>query len=62
MNAVDTTGAGDTFLGTFAASVSMGKDVEQAIKFAQTAAGIIVTRSGTQSAMPSWQEIASMLS
>ncbi len=62
MTAVDTTGAGDTFLGTFAASISMGNDVEKSIKFAQTAAGIVVTRRGTQCAMPSWDEISSVIS
>ncbi len=61
MSAVDTTGAGDTFLGTFAASISFGKDVAQAIKYAQAAAGIVVTRRGAQSAMPSWDEISSIV-
>ncbi len=60
LEAIDTTGAGDTFLGTFAASISLGKDITRAIKTAQIAAGIVVTRRGTQAAMPSWDEICSM--
>lgn len=55
--AVDTTGAGDTFLGAFAASVSAGKSHAEAIAFANRASGIAVTRSGAQNAMPTLAEL-----
>ncbi len=61
MNAVDTTGAGDTFLGTLAASIAKGEEIAQAIKIASTAAGIAVTRHGAQAAMPTWDEISQAL-
>ncbi len=54
---LDTTGAGDTFLGAFAASISAGKDHAEAIAFANRASGIAVTRSGAQSAMPTLKEM-----
>ncbi len=55
---VDTTGAGDTFLGAFAASISVGKNHGEAIAFANRASGIAVTRSGAQSAMPTLREMS----
>lgn len=57
VRAVDTVGAGDCFSGTFAAAVAEGKSVEQAIRFAVTAAAISVTRPGAQSSMPTRREI-----
>lgn len=55
--AVDTTGAGDTFLGAFAAQINAGRTHAEAIPFANRASGIAVTRSGAQSAMPSLEEL-----
>lgn len=55
--AVDTTGAGDTFLGAFAASLSAGKTHAEAIAFANRASGIAVTRHGAQRAMPTLEEL-----
>lgn len=55
--AVDTTGAGDTFLGAFVASIDAGWDMFNAIRLANTAAGISVTRNGAQSSMPSKEEV-----
>lgn len=55
--ALDTTGAGDTFLGAFAAQLSSGADHARAIAFANRASGIAVTRPGAQSAMPTLEEM-----
>lgn len=55
--AVDTTGAGDCFSGTFAAALSEGIDFFEAARFAVCAAGISVTRKGTAPAMPYYGEI-----
>ena len=57
VKAVDTVGAGDCFCGTFAAAVAEGKSIEQAIRFAITAAAICVTRPGAQTSMPNRREI-----
>ena len=56
-NAVDTTGAGDTFLGAFVAALDGGWDISNAIHIANVAAGISVTRKGAQSSMPSKDEV-----
>jgi ribokinase len=53
---VDTTGAGDSFVGSFAAKLNEG--FENAAKFGCIAAGISVTRKGAQSSYPSYEEIS----
>jgi len=57
VQAVDTVGAGDCFSGAFAAAVSEGESLEDAIRFAVAAAAISVTRPGAQSSMPGRPEI-----
>ncbi len=53
---VDTTGAGDAFNGNFAAALARGEDPLGAVVFANTAAGISVTRPGTAPSMPRLSE------
>lgn len=55
--AVDTTGAGDTFLGAFVAALSQNYGIKNALMFANAASGLSVTRSGAQQAMPTKQEV-----
>jgi len=50
--AVDTTAAGDVFNGALAVAISEKKNVEEAIKFANNAASISVTRLGAQASAP----------
>jgi ribokinase len=52
VQAVDTTGAGDTFVGAFAAEWCRTSDVDAAIIFAQRAAAHSVTSRGAQASMP----------
>ena len=52
VRAVDTTGAGDTFVGAFAAEWCRTSDVDAAIMFAQRAAAHRVTSRGAQASMP----------
>jgi len=59
--AVDTTGAGDAFLGGFAAALAGGMKEIQAVRFGCAAAGIAVTRRGTAGAMPKRSEICELL-
>lgn len=54
---VDTTGAGDTFLGYFLASQISGKDVKQSLCIASKAASIAVSRPGAMDAIPFASEI-----
>jgi ribokinase len=55
--AVDTTAAGDTFNGALAVALSQGKELYDAIAFANLAASFTVTRLGAQSSMPYRSEI-----
>ena len=57
VDSLDTTGAGDTFLGAFAAALSRGEPEERTIRYANAAAGIAVSRQGTWEAMPTDREV-----
>ena len=57
VQAVDTTGAGDTFTGYFLHSYLTGQTPEQALLRATKAAAITVSRPGAASAIPTWQEV-----
>jgi ribokinase len=57
IKAVDTTAAGDTFCGAFCVALSEGKPLPDAVKFANKAAGISVTREGAMSSIPNRSEI-----
>jgi ribokinase len=57
VEAVDTTAAGDTFIGGFAAQLAEGADVDAAIRFAQRAAALSVTRAGAQPSIPTRAEL-----
>lgn len=54
---VDTTGAGDTFCGAWAADILRGAAFEDALAYANQAAAISVTRRGAQSSIPTRTEI-----
>ncbi len=57
VNAIDTTAAGDSFVGTFATSLGNGADKDISIHDAVRAAAITVTRIGAQSSLPYKNEI-----
>ncbi|WP_179404172.1 ribokinase [Burkholderia guangdongensis] len=57
VHAVDTTAAGDTFIGAFSARLAAGADVDAAIRFAQRAASLSVTRAGAQPSIPTLAEL-----
>jgi len=61
VDAIDTTGAGDTFLGLFLARYDVTGDLKASLHFAVTGAAIQVTRQGTADAIPSLDEIESAL-
>jgi ribokinase len=58
---VETTGAGDAFVGGFAAALADGADPLEAARFGSATAGISVTRAGTAPAMPRRAEIEALL-
>lgn len=49
---VDTTGAGDTFVGVLAAALDAGSELEPALRRASAAAGLSCLAYGAQSGMP----------
>lgn len=57
VDAVDTTAAGDSFIGGFIAAYLRGLDMGKAIDIGQTAASITVQRLGAQSSLPSLEEV-----
>ena len=57
VRAVDTTGAGDTFIGGLCTGLIEGLDLPAAIELGQAAAAIQVTRHGAQAAMPTRREV-----
>jgi len=49
---IDTTGAGDTYAGVFAAAIARGDPPQQAMELASVAAGLACTQPGAQLAQP----------
>ncbi|MGG4490923.1 ribokinase [Metabacillus idriensis] len=61
VEAVDTTGAGDAFIGCFAHYFAKNGNVLQAIKMATAFAALSVTKRGTQSSYPTAEEVEELL-
>jgi ribokinase len=57
VSATDTTGAGDCFIGAFAAGIGAGAGEESAVQFGIDCATKSVTRKGAQSSYPKIEEI-----
>ena len=60
VEAVDTTAAGDTYNGVLASVIAEGKSLIEAVREANIAGAISVTRMGAQPAAPTREEIAAM--
>lgn len=54
--AVDTTAAGDTFLGNFVTGLSEGMDPAECLKLGAAAASLTVARKGAASSIPTRRE------
>jgi ribokinase len=59
---VDTTAAGDAFCGALADALARGEQLEDAARWAVTAASISVTRLGAQPSLPTVDEVRTMVS
>ncbi|PFX75869.1 ribokinase [Bacillus cereus] len=57
VDVVDTTGAGDTFNGALAVALSEGETLQKAIRFANIAGGLSVTKLGAQGGMPTRERV-----
>jgi ribokinase len=62
VKAVDTTGAGDCFVGALASRLARGADIHNALDYANAAASICVQRMGAAPSMPTAAEVAALLS
>ncbi|MCX5396427.1 ribokinase [Streptomyces sp. NBC_00102] len=57
VTSVDTTGAGDTFVGTLAVALGEGRPVAEAVAWASSAAALCVQKPGASTSMPYRSEI-----
>ncbi len=57
VDAVDTTAAGDSFIGGLATALANGKNFEEAMEFAARVGAITVTRRGAQTSLPTLEEV-----
>jgi ribokinase len=61
VRAVDTTAAGDGYLGALAASLASGRSLADSLGFASAAAGLAVTRLGAQPSLGTQAEVADFI-
>ncbi|MCA1510409.1 ribokinase [Bradyrhizobium sp. NBAIM01] len=61
VQAVDTTGAGDCFVGALAAQLAAGSALRAALAFANKAASVSVQRMGAGPSMPTAEEVAALI-
>jgi ribokinase len=61
VKAVDATAAGDTFGGALGVALAEGRSMDDAIRFANAAAALSVTRLGAQASMPERREVEALL-
>lgn len=62
VDALDTTGAGDCFVGALAAQLALEKPMREALTYANAAASICVQRMGAAPSMPTAVEVTEILS
>jgi ribokinase len=58
---IDSTGAGDCFVGAVAARTVLGAPIEHALRYANVAASICVQRLGAAPSMPTEAEVAARM-
>jgi ribokinase len=61
VQAIDSTGAGDAFIGSLAYFLAQGQPIRDAIVASNAIAAISVTKVGTQVSFPSWNEISQFI-
>ncbi len=61
VEAIDTTGAGDAFCGAFAAAMSRGVDIVDALRFASAAGALATTVRGAVPSLPHREAIEALL-
>lgn len=58
---VDTTAAGDAFIGAFAVALANNLDLQTALLHANAAGALTVTKAGAQSSLPTLEELDQFL-
>lgn len=61
VNVVDTTAAGDAFIGGFAVALLGGQSLEDAVQYASACGALAVTKFGAQPSLPTKQEVEEFL-
>ncbi|WP_139997475.1 ribokinase [Paenibacillus paridis] len=58
---VDTTAAGDTFIGAFAAKYAEGVEIKESLHYATAASALAVSAAGAQSSIPTEEQVSAFL-
>ena len=61
VESVDTTAAGDVFIGAFTAALSMDQPYAECLDFAKKAAALSTTKKGAQSSIPEREAVRSLI-
>lgn len=61
VNPVDTTAAGDAFVGSFAVALAEGKPMDEAIRWGNAAGALATTRVGAQPSLPDRNEVLRLI-
>jgi sugar/nucleoside kinase (ribokinase family) len=61
VQAVDTTAAGDAFIGGLSVALVGGRPLEEAVRYGVCAGALAVTRFGAQSSLPSAEEVDTLV-
>jgi ribokinase len=62
VNVVDTTAAGDAFIGGFASALLRGLEIEDAVKYANACGALATTKFGAQPSLPTREETEKFMS
>lgn len=62
VDVIDTTAAGDTFIGAFISCISKNDSIEYALQFATSAAALAIMKEGAQTSIPSYDEVVDYMS
>lgn len=61
VNVVDTTAAGDAFIGGLAAALLNGKTLEEAVRYGNASGALAATKFGAQPSLPTQDEVEQLL-
>jgi ribokinase len=62
VNPVDTTAAGDAFVGCFAVALAEGQPLVEAVRWGNAAGALATQRKGAQPSLPRREEVQQLLS